>query len=450
MDQLSDKEEQTLSNQSSGDDVSEVDNSFESLEPPEPQWITGYLEKDDGESYTMEPREIAHVIFKSLKIPASKVISFDQSGRKIKIQVSGDLDVDMYKSTEMYEVRPGLRLQPMRQMRRETWINVERLPFETSNEELVSVLTNFGRVIDGPTVEFFELDAADMNDDVTKLLAGVKTTTRKVCIELERNIPSFILVGKIRAKVWYQGQEEKEEDYNTDVIALKFQAEKAAEQELRQENVKAALASAAEIGSYAGRERLLEKKELRDIAAQRRKAKEEDKLVGEKVKAQLEQVKLEKRIKFQAEKAAEEELRMENEKAALASAAEEAERRAAKRATSVKIQFRLPDGSSQTKMFPSESPLSEVYNFVRTGLTTKYSSFSLSTTSPRRNLDTLDMSNTLKNLQLAPSATVMVLPTASSSVSLQDGGFLSMIWLLLTPFTILWTMLTGRVEKDIF
>merc|ERR1711973_155000 len=151
--------------------------------------------------------------------------------------------------------------------------------------------------------------------------------------------------------------------------------------------------------------------------------------MGEKVKAQLEQDKLEKRMKFQAEKAAEQELRKENEKAALASAAEEAERRAAERATSARIQFRLPDGSSQTQLFPSESPLSEVYNFVRTGLTTNYSSFSLSTTFPRRNLDPLDKSNTLKNLQLAPSATVMVLPTASSS-SLQDGGFLSMIWLL--------------------
>jgi len=190
------------------------------------------------------------------------------------------------------------------------------------------------------------------------------------------------------------------------------------------------------------RKRMLEEKELRDAAAQRRKDKEEERLAREKVKAQLEQDKLEKRMKFQAEKAAEQELRKENEKAALASAAEEAERRAAERATSARIQFRLPDGSSQTKLFPSESPLSEVYDFVKTGLTTKYSSFSLSTTFPRRNLDTLDMSNTLKNLQLAPSATVMVLPTASSSVSLQDGGFVSMLWMLLTPFTMLWTMLT--------
>jgi len=191
------------------------------------------------------------------------------------------------------------------------------------------------------------------------------------------------------------------------------------------------------------RKRMLEEKELRDAAAQRRKDKEEERLAREKVKAQLEQDKLEKRMKFQAEKAAEQELRKENEKAALASAAEDAERRAAERATSARIQFRLPDGSSQTKLFPSESPLSEVYDFVKTGLTTKYSSFSLSTTFPRRNLDTLDMSNTLKNLQLAPSATVMVLPTASSSVSLQDGGFVSMLWMLLTPFTMLWAMLTS-------
>ena len=53
------------------------------------------------------------------------------------------------------------------------------------------------------------------------------------------------------------------------------------------------------------RKRLQEEKELKDAAAQRRKDKEEEKLARERVKAQLEQDKLDKRMKFQAEKAAE-------------------------------------------------------------------------------------------------------------------------------------------------
>ena len=191
------------------------------------------------------------------------------------------------------------------------------------------------------------------------------------------------------------------------------------------------------------RKRLQEEKELKDAAAQRRKDKEEEKLARERVKAQLEQDKLDKRMKFQAEKAAEEEERKEREKVALAAQAEQAEKLAAERATTARLQFRLPDGSSQTQHFPAETPLQEVYSFVRTGLTShSYTSFSLSTTFPTRNLDTEDMSMSLKELQMAPSATVMVLP-CTSAISSQDGGLMSLVWLVLTPFTMLWTILTS-------
>merc|ERR1719188_1475079 len=116
------------------------------------------------------------------------------------------------------------------------------------------------------------------------------------------------------------------------------------------------------------RKRLQEEKELKEAAAQRRKDKEEERLARERVKAQLEQDKLDKRVKFQAEKVAAEESRREKEKEALAAQAEQAEIRAAERATTARIQFRLPDGSSQTQHFPADSALSALYTFVRTGL----------------------------------------------------------------------------------
>ena len=37
-----------------------------------------------------------------------------------------------------------------------------------------------------------------------------------------------------------------------------------------------------------------------------------------------------------------------------------------------RIQFRLPDGSSQTHHFPATSPLSELYDFVRTDLAIRW------------------------------------------------------------------------------
>merc|ERR1712128_272609 len=76
------------------------------------------------------------------------------------------------------------------------------------------------------------------------------------------------------------------------------------------------------------------------------------------------------------------------------------------------------------------------------GLETQFSSFSLSTTFPRRMLDEEEKSTSLKQLKLAPSATILVLPLGGL-VSNQDGGLMSLIWLILTPFTVLWAMLSS-------
>ena len=103
--------------------------------------------------------------------------------------------------------------------------------------------------------------------------------------------------------------------------------------------------------------------------------------------------------------------------------------------------MRLPDGSCKTHHFPAESPLSDLYSLVRTD--TNYTSFSLSTSFPRRNLDTEDKAATLKDLQMAPSCTVMVLPSAT--IASNNGDLMSLIWLLLPPFTILWGIVSSFI-----
>jgi len=188
------------------------------------------------------------------------------------------------------------------------------------------------------------------------------------------------------------------------------------------------------------RKRTQEEQEVREAALARRKDKEEEKKAKEAVKAAIEQDRLDRKMKYDTEKKVNDEKRKENEKAALAAQAALAEKTASDRATVARIQFRLPDGSSQTKQFPAETPLSEVYDFVSTGLETQFSSFSLSTTFPRRMLDQEDKTASLKQLQMAPSATILVLPLGGL-VSQQDGGLMALIWLILTPFTVLWTMM---------
>jgi len=198
-----------------------------------------------------------------------------------------------------------------------------------------------------------------------------------------------------------------------------------------------------EVGkSLLERKRTQEEQDLKEAALARRKDKEEDKKAREAVKAAIEQDRLDRKMKYDGEKKANDEKRKENEKVALAAQAALAEKTASERATVARIQFRLPDGRSQTKQFPAETPLSEVYEFVSTGLETQFTSFSLSTTFPRRMLDQEDKTATLKQLQMAPSATIMVLPVGGL-VSQQDGGLMALIWLILTPFTVLWTMLNS-------
>jgi len=184
-----------------------------------------------------------------------------------------------------------------------------------------------------------------------------------------------------------------------------------------------------------------EEQELKEAALNRRKDKEEEKKAREAVKAAIEQDRLARKMKYDADKKAEDEHKKEVERENLAKAAAAAEISAAERASIARIQFRLPDGRSQTKQFPSDSPLSEVYNFVESELSDR-SQVSLSTTFPRRQLDIEDKTRSLKELQMAPSATILVIP-AGGLVSSSDGGFMSLVWLLLTPFTFLWAMLSN-------
>jgi len=185
-----------------------------------------------------------------------------------------------------------------------------------------------------------------------------------------------------------------------------------------------------------------DEEELKKAALERKKDKEEEKKAREAVKAAIEQDRLARKAKYDEEKSAADERKAEAERANLAAAAAAAQVSAAERALVARIQFRLPDGRNQTKQFPAETPLSELYTFVTT-IEPGFTSFSLSTTFPRRQLDAEEPSASLRDLQMAPSATVLVLPKASTSVSLPGGDLSSFLWLLLSPFTILWAMITS-------
>ena len=187
---------------------------------------------------------------------------------------------------------------------------------------------------------------------------------------------------------------------------------------------------------------------IRAAAEERRKDKEEQKLAKDKIRKQIEQDRLERAEKFSAEKDAAKNVREEKERAALAAAAKKAEQEIAARSSKSRIQFRLPDGRSQTKQFEPDSPLSVIYDFVSNGeeIQIPFANFSLSTTFPSRKLDNEDPKMSLRKLGLVPSGTVLILPkkaSAGAGVLNGAGGIFDLFWLILTPFTTLWAFISG-------
>jgi len=178
------------------------------------------------------------------------------------------------------------------------------------------------------------------------------------------------------------------------------------------------------------------------VAEERKKDKAEEAAARERVRAQIAQDRAEKAARFNQLQQEEADKRNEREAERKAEAAAEAERLAAQRSTAARVQFRLPDGRSQTRSFDAGAPLSDVYNYVADEIETGFGrSFSLSTTYPRRQLDGEPIDTELRNLGLAPSGTIMVLPTAPSTALSSSGSLMDMLWLLLTPLTVVLSFL---------
>ncbi|XP_026742378.1 UBX domain-containing protein 4 [Trichoplusia ni] len=90
-----------------------------------------------------------------------------------------------------------------------------------------------------------------------------------------------------------------------------------------------------------------------------------------------------------------------------------------------RIQFKLPDGSSHTAHFSADGTLADVQRYVADNLQLSTSSFSLWTAFPRRELS--EPSRSLRGLQLAPSAALLVLPRRAAPLVPRSGPIASII-----------------------
>lgn len=209
--------------------------------------------------------------------------------------------------------------------------------------------------------------------------------------------------------------------------------EKEKKQELERRNVGKALQRAQQ-----------EQKdnELKEWAKNRAKEKEEERVAREKVRALIAQDRAERAARYQQSKDAE-----QAERERLARNREEQEqaaRSAALNSNEARIQFRLPDGSSTNHVFPADSSLDDARRFVINEVRPPFSNFSLCTTFPRRHFTQSNYSESLRDLQLAPSAVLLILPEQSISSFNSSSGFWSMMfWTLMSPFIYSWRTITS-------
>ncbi|XP_026708357.1 UBX domain-containing protein 4 [Athene cunicularia] len=179
---------------------------------------------------------------------------------------------------------------------------------------------------------------------------------------------------------------------------------------------------------------------------ERNREKAEEKAARERIRQQIAMDRAERAARFAKSK--------EEAEAAKAAAlqAKQAEIEARKEASQkersaiARIQFRLPDGSSFTNQFPSEARLEEARQFAAQMVGNAYGNFSLATMFPRREFTKEDYGKKLLELELAPSASVVLLPAgrpATSVVQASGSDLWKFLGTILYPLLAVWRFISN-------
>ncbi|XP_072253905.1 UBX domain-containing protein 4 isoform X2 [Leuresthes tenuis] len=189
-----------------------------------------------------------------------------------------------------------------------------------------------------------------------------------------------------------------------------------------------------------------EDEKTKRLLEERNREKAEERAARERVKQQI--------AMDRAERAARYAKTQEDDKASKEALlrARQAEQEARKetlvreRSTVARIQFRLPDGSSFTNQFPSQTRLQEAWDFAVKEVGNRYGNFSLATMFPRRELTSEDLNKTLLELELAPSASIVLLPSSRPSntvVQSSGNGIWAALGTILYPLLAVWRFLSS-------
>ncbi|XP_077009786.1 UBX domain-containing protein 4 [Tamandua tetradactyla] len=189
-----------------------------------------------------------------------------------------------------------------------------------------------------------------------------------------------------------------------------------------------------------------EKELTKRMLEERNREKAEDRAARERIKQQIALDRAERAARFAQTK---EGVNAAKSAALLAKQTEMEVKResyARERSTIARIQFRLPDGSSFTSQFPSDAPLEEARQFAAQTVGNTYGNFSLATMFPRMEFTKEDYKKKLLDLELAPSASVVLLPAgrpATSMVPSSSGDIWTLLGTVLYPFLAIWRLISN-------
>lgn len=175
-----------------------------------------------------------------------------------------------------------------------------------------------------------------------------------------------------------------------------------------------------------------EDQELKQLKEEREREKRENQAARDRVLAQIAQDKAERAAKFSTSPPTQ-------PKVATPQAGTSRQQ-----SNVARLQFKLPDGGSNTQEFPSSDSLDQVVTYIKTKL--NITKFKLATTFPRREFTTNDYSQSLLDLQLVPNAVILVLPVNSGAVvasSAATSGLYAFFWSLIGPILSIFQYLKG-------
>ncbi|KAM4626627.1 UBX domain-containing protein 4 [Discoglossus pictus] len=185
---------------------------------------------------------------------------------------------------------------------------------------------------------------------------------------------------------------------------------------------------------------------LKKALEERNREKAEDKAARERIRQQIAQDRADRAARFAKTKEEIEALKAAELKARQAEMEARRESAQKERSAIARIQFRLPDGSSFTNQFPSEAPLEEARQFAAQTVGSTYGNFSLATMFPRREFTKEDYSKSLQSLELAPGASIVLLPAGRPTrtvVQSSEGGVWTLLGTILYPLLAVWGFLSN-------